>query len=151
MCCRYRWIDDPDESIILLLLCRCSQPRSTHGCPRYLPSSSPSPSASSPCSVAHHTRQSPPPRPRSARQSPPSSRSTSSTHYTPSPSHAPLTSSRPSASHSTHRNLRSTPRCCCSSSSDLMIITYQLHLATTTTEAQLRQCSRLLLRSFWHV
>ena len=92
--------------------------RRCYGCPpRYVPSSSPSPSASSQCSVTPqpvHTQDHHPPRPHSAPRSPPSSRSTSSTHYTPSSSPAPQTSSRPSASHSTHPNPRSTLRSCCS-------------------------------------
>jgi hypothetical protein len=129
-------------------LCRRSL---LHGCPpRYVPSSSPSPSASSQCSViphqAVHTQDHHPPRPRSAPRSPPSSRSTSSTHSTPSSSHAPQTSSRPSASHSTHPNLRSTLPCCSSicNSSHLIIDRHyrRLQLLQQRTAVQRCRCSR---------
>jgi hypothetical protein len=128
------------------LCCRCS----LHGCPpRYVPSSSPSPSASSPCSaipLAVHTRDHHPPRPHSAPRSPPSSRSTSSSLYTPSSSHAPQTSSPPSASPSTHRNLRSTLLSCsstCNSSPLIIDSHYRLLLLLLQRTAVRRcQCSR---------
>ena len=138
-----------------LCCCRCS----LHGCPpRYVPSSSPSPSASSSqCSViipqAVHTQDHHPPRPRSAPRSPPSSRSTSSTRYTPSPSHAPRTSSPPSASHSTHPNLRSTLPCCSSicNSSRLTIdsLCRRRQQQRERTAVQRCRCSRPAWRSSW--
>src|SRR6266566_2261146 len=127
---------------VINLCCRCS----LHGCPpRYVPSSSPSPSASSPCSVtlpAVHTRDHHPPRPRSAPQFPPFSVSTSSTHYTPSSSHAPQTSSHPSASHLMHHNLRSIPPCCCSICNNSHMMRRQQHQQQQQrTAVQLCQCS----------
>jgi hypothetical protein len=126
--------------------------RRCYGCPpRYVPSSSPSPSASSQCSVVtpqpvYYTQDHHPPRPPSAPRSPSSSRSTSSTQYTPSSSHAPQTSSRPSASHSTLRNPRYTLRCC-NSISHLTIDDNPLQLQRTAVRRRLR--SRPPWKSSW--